>query len=191
MYTNTHPYPRAPCPHYKCGGFPADHEVELNAAPTEDKGPLQIRDEKWCRHENYTSEFMLEADIPLDKCKKLNFISHNDRYCQPNGSSCRYRRDHPVQTAARVLAFLLGYDIQGTDHLLLTQKQDGTTMLNLEAEQGMNGIWRALATRKTLFRGVQFSYGKSKPSDTLKPVILIAESCQSGIRRSGHLGNAG
>ena len=55
----------------KCGGFPADHEVELNAAPTEDKGPLQIRDEKWCRHENYTSEFMLEADIPLDKCKKL------------------------------------------------------------------------------------------------------------------------
>ena len=29
------------------------------------------------------------------------------------------------------------------------------------------------------------------PSDTLKPVILIAESCQSGIRRSGHLGNAG
>ena len=28
------------------------------------------------------------------------------------------------------------------------------------------------------------------PSDTLKPVILIAESCQSGIRRSGHLRNA-
>ena len=32
----------------------------------------------------------------------------------------------------------------------------------------------------------------SEPSsDTLKPVILIAESCQSRVRRSGYLGNSG
>ena len=121
--------------------------------PTEEKGPVRIRDGKWYRHRDYTSEFMLEADISLEKCKELNFISHNKRYCQLDGSSCRYKEDHPVQTAARVLAFVLGYDNKGTDHLVLTQKQDGTSVPNLEAKQGINGIWRALANRKTYFRG--------------------------------------
>ena len=121
--------------------------------PTKDKGPLRVRDGIWYRHENYTSEFMLEADIPLEKCKDLDFISHNERYCQLSGSSCRYRRDHPIKTAARVLAFLLGYGIQGADHLFVTERQDSATILNFEAEQGVIGVLRALGNRKTQYRG--------------------------------------
>lgn len=121
--------------------------------PTKEKGPLRLRDGKWYRHKNYTSEFMIEADISLDKCKELTFIPHNERYCQPNGSSCKYRRDHPVQTAARILAFFLGYDVQGADHLFLAEDQDGTTTLSFHTEQGVNGVWRALANRKRYFRG--------------------------------------
>ena len=55
--------------------------------------------------------------------------------------------------AGRVLAFLLSSNLHTADPVFLEERQDGTTSLNSEADQGVNGIWWALGSSKKHFRG--------------------------------------
>ena len=121
--------------------------------PAKDKGPLRLKNGEWYYNGDYTSEFMLEDDIPLTTCQGLRFISHHAMYCSRYGSSCKYKNDPDVRTASRLLALILGLDIQSIDHCLISEKKDGTRVPHFNAEQGLNGIFRALAGTRSRFAG--------------------------------------
>lgn len=75
--------------------------------PSSDDGPLRQDKGIWYRNPNYTSEFMLEADIPLDDCIGLDFIQHHSTICRPYRSACTDRSSPPPapgRPSPRVLA---------------------------------------------------------------------------------------
>jgi len=73
--------------------------------PTTDDGPLKRKGKTWYWNRDFTSEFMVEADLSLSLCKKLSFIRHHETICRLNGPSCPEKRiDHPT-TGGRIMAF--------------------------------------------------------------------------------------
>ena len=122
--------------------------------PEKHKGPLQKRRGKWYWNANCTSEFMLEGDIPLRKCISLSFVRHYPNFCRMDKFTCKYKDDTPQRTAGRVLAFILSSTINRSNRGLLREKQEETVRLNVEAENGVAGIWRALGSREKNFFGV-------------------------------------
>jgi hypothetical protein len=55
--------------------------------PATDKGPLRERDGVWYWNGTYTSEFMIESDLPLRRCTSVSFIKHKRNICRLHGSS--------------------------------------------------------------------------------------------------------
>src|ERR1700720_3944377 len=47
--------------------------------PETDDGPLKQRGSDWYWNGTYCAEFMVEADLSLDLCWKIEFVSHNPR----------------------------------------------------------------------------------------------------------------
>jgi len=56
--------------------------------PMTDDGPLQLRNGTYYWNGNYTSEFMIEDDLSLDRCTGIRFVAHHQQYCSPIGNSC-------------------------------------------------------------------------------------------------------
>jgi len=113
--------------------------------PIQERGPIRFKNDRWYWNSQYTSEFMLESDLPLSIAKDLSFVGH---------SKCRESQKCPEQNtawniaAAQTLAFLLGNDIHCVDHLLR-----GGSDLNSEAESYVNYLWSALGRKEDRFDG--------------------------------------
>ena len=121
--------------------------------PNSDKGPVRRRKERWFWNDRFTSEFMLEADIPLRKCTGLGFVSHHPAICRTHPRVCNYRDDSPETTAGLLLAFILGFDIRSANHALIEENGDRSKRLTRETDQGIRGLWRALAAKHKKFSG--------------------------------------
>jgi len=74
--------------------------------PRRDDGPLRMRDGKWYRRGNMTSEFMITADLRLRRCIGIDFVKHHHRHCSLYGSSCPdiNRQPQPHRTGGMLLA---------------------------------------------------------------------------------------
>lgn len=128
--------------------------------PASDKGPLRERDGVWYWNGTYTSEFMIDSDLPLRRCTGLAFINHRPDRCRLNGSSCTDRTAPPYRTGGRVLAFLLGNDLHAVDRVLKTPVAPRRRRpLSDAVDVGIDGILRALGNKKSRFAG-----GISRPA---------------------------
>jgi hypothetical protein len=122
--------------------------------PATAKGPLRERDGTWYWNPDFTSEFMIDADLGLDRATGFEFITHHRDYCRLNGNGCRDKRASPHQTGGRVLAFILGNDIHVLDHLLGKPSIfDKTRKLSDTVDIGISGIRSALGATKDMFGG--------------------------------------
>lgn len=122
--------------------------------PASDEGPLRERDGVWYWNDTYTSEFMIDADLPLRRCTGFAFINHRPDRCRLNGSSCTDRTAPPYRTGGRVLAFLLGNDLHGVDRVLKTPVAPRRGRpLSDAVDVGIDGIMRALGNNKSRFAG--------------------------------------
>src|SRR6266436_2563267 len=63
--------------------------------PAKDEGPLRLKDGQYYWNGEYTSEFMIEDDLSLDRCTGLDFVLHNQQYCRPFGNGCEDRKKQP------------------------------------------------------------------------------------------------
>jgi hypothetical protein len=78
--------------------------------PEADDGPLRFKDAKYYWNGDYTSEFMIEDDLSLDRCNGVSFIAHHAQYAVPLGLTARTeshsrRRSEPA--GGYCLLFLL------------------------------------------------------------------------------------
>jgi hypothetical protein len=111
--------------------------------PEKDDGPLQLRGGKYYWNDAYTSEFMIEDDLTLDRCTGIRFVMHHETYCSSLGSSCPDRIQQPSvhKTGGRILAFVIGHGIHDIDHLL---KPAGGVQPFTELDTAFDGLSRAL-----------------------------------------------
>jgi hypothetical protein len=120
--------------------------------PRRDNGPLRLRDGKWFRAGNLTSEFMVEEDVKIDRSATLDFVSHHPRYCSLNSGACEDigRQPSPQKTAARMLAHVLAQGQHGIDELW---KPPHMLQALTPLEIGYSGLWLDLTNSKTTFGG--------------------------------------
>lgn len=153
--------------------------------PESDDGPLRKKKGKWYWNGEFTSEFMIEDDISLTDCTKLNFIDHHDSICRLNGPQCPARKQLVSKTGGQVLACILGNGLDEADHALLNPSDD--EKLHFVADGAVGGIWRALgakskyftgvimkaASRRAILRGALALYGSDQKAEAKKLVALL------------------
>jgi hypothetical protein len=90
--------------------------------PAKDEGPLRFQDGKYYWRGEYTSEFMIEDDLLLERCTGINFVLHHQNYCRPFGNGCedRQRQPHPSRTGGKMLSFVLGHELHILDKHIKT-----------------------------------------------------------------------
>ncbi len=131
--------------------------------PASDKGPLRKRSGIWYWNGEYTSEFLVEGDIPLDQCTDFDFVSHHGRLCSLHGRPCGYRGSRPDEAAGRVLSALLGNKLHTIDRVLKRRSRfDPSRRLSDAVDTGISGIIRALGSDKRQFGGVVGSAASRK-----------------------------
>jgi len=156
--------------------------------PSSAKGPLRKRSGIWYWNGDYTSEFLLEGDIPLDHCTGFDFVSHHGRYCGFHGQSCGYLGSRPDKAAGRVLSALLGSKLHAIDHVLNRRSRfDSDRKLSDAVDTGIIGIMSALgsnkrqlggvvrsaAFRKSVVRGALSLYGSGQTKAARELVALL------------------
>jgi hypothetical protein len=114
--------------------------------PETDDGPLRKIDETWYWNGRYTSEFMIDQDIPLAKVASFDFVSHAK--CRES-QSCDEEKNGYHSTGGQVMSFILGNGIHGLDKVLA---DDGD--LTSEANSTLISVYRALLPKGRKFDGV-------------------------------------
>jgi hypothetical protein len=114
--------------------------------PAKDEGPLRLMNGKYYWNYGFTSEFMIEDDLSLDRCTGLTFVTHHEQYCRPFGNGCedRTKQPSPQRTAGRMLSFILGSGLHILDKHF---KPPGANHPFTELYMGYEGLKRFLPTQ--------------------------------------------
>jgi len=112
-------------------------------------GPVKKQGENWYWNPNFSSEFMIEADLPLDQCYRLSFVNHHSNICRLFGSACPERERSEMFAGAAILGYLLGTGDKQLNQPLLAQIGSPTTTIRFAA----SGLWFSLVGRGTKLNG--------------------------------------
>ena len=151
--------------------------------PKTDNGPLKQKGGMWYWNGKYTSEFMIEDDLPLDMCTKIEFIKHHDKFCQHNGHSCPYLGAMPYQVSGTVMAFILGNSIHSVDSALSPDGKDryqidsGITCIYMalggDKSKRFTGEIKKSAPRQAILRGALTLYGSDQKTTAKELISLL------------------
>ncbi len=134
-----------------------DREVSSKVVaydPAVDKGPLREREGVWYFNGEYNSEFMIDGDLPLRRCKRVSFVRHRREICSLHGSSCTDRTASEFETGGRFLAHMLGDGLHGLDHAFRRPASMRSRLPLTDAvDVGVGGILKVLRDNPVLFAG--------------------------------------
>jgi hypothetical protein len=102
--------------------------------PRKSGGPLSLNRNEWFWNGSYTSEFMIDSDVELSRCRSIKTVSHHRRYCSlpPN---CREMNWGSHEAASLIITRLLGHGI-GSKHVREALLEKGR--LGFTAEDGLD-----------------------------------------------------
>lgn len=132
-------------------------------------GPLRKCGNAWFWNGNYTAEFMIDEEIPLKLCKKLEFIPHHRAICRLFKSSCKERDQDWTETSAQLLGYLIGTGTKDVNDALTPDvgRPDGKRAM-IMVEGGLGRLWVILGGGKSRsFVG---------PVNSMESAMLIARS---------------
>jgi hypothetical protein len=154
--------------------------------PANDEGPLRLKDGKYYWNHEFTSEFMIEDDLSLDRCTGLNFVTHHEQYCRPFGDGCEDRKNQPTsqRTGGRILSFILAKGLHVLDQHL---KPPGTNEWFSGLNLAYDGLKRSLSAQvkfagpislehncQNIVRGSLALYGADQVDQARKLLALIS-----------------
>lgn len=154
--------------------------------PKTDNGPLKQKGDMWYWNAKYTSEFMIEEDLLLNECKKMQFVNHNPEICQRNGSSCPYLGATANKASATVMAFILGNSIHSSDSALLPDGKNSKSdqfefsvyeirrILESKHKNFIGGIKKS-ASRQAVLCGALALYGSDQNGRAKELISLLAD----------------
>lgn len=102
---------------------PPKHDEIRLYDPRKDKGPVRRRRGAWYRRSNEVSHFLVEGDLPLNLCKKIDFVSHLECKRMQGGVSCAEKGVLSQVANLRLMAFILGNSIHSADDALSPERE--------------------------------------------------------------------
>lgn len=99
--------------------------------PATAKGPVVIRqDGTWSVNTGgFTSEFLIDGDIPLEDCIGIRFINHN--ICPSRGPTCPDLDTNPVLAAWRFLSAVMGRQLVSCRQQIVNEDSNHHSVANL------------------------------------------------------------
>jgi hypothetical protein len=79
--------------------------------PETARGPLRLHDDTWYWNGQYTSEFMLDTDLPLSRCVEIKTIAHRGDRCRLHRPRCAEAGRSIWSTGAQTLAYVIAQDL--------------------------------------------------------------------------------
>jgi hypothetical protein len=129
---------------------PASLQDVVPYDPEKMDGPVKKMGGNWYWNPNFSSEFMIEADLSLDLCYSLNFVNHHSDICRLYGAACTERQQLAMFAGAAILGYLLGTGDTRLNHALLPKNgMPNAFSLRMAA----SGLWFALVGRGTTLKG--------------------------------------
>ena len=114
-----------------------------------EEGPLRTVDGLWYWNYTYTGEFLLEASLLLNDCRKADFIRHHAQYCAIGG--CQDQGKEGDGAAGRVIAYVLSRKTSAIDKPLIVT--DPKKSLSTAVERGLSQICMALGAISGKLKG--------------------------------------
>ncbi|WP_284273981.1 hypothetical protein [Bradyrhizobium iriomotense] len=113
--------------------------VQLYDADREE-GPLRHVDGVWHWNDTHTGEFLLESNLWLGDCRKVDFIKHHAQLCAIGG--CAEQGKDGDGAAGRVIAYILSRGSTAIDKPLIVT--DPKKALSSGVERGLSHVRMAL-----------------------------------------------
>ncbi len=88
-------------------------------------GPLRLRNGRWYWNETYTSEFMVDADLPLRRCIQIKSISHRADRCRLYSPNCAEANRSIWENGAQILAYVIARDLTRVRHCFVRRTTSG------------------------------------------------------------------
>jgi hypothetical protein len=136
--------------------------------PAKDNGPWILEDGEHLWNGSFCLEVMLERDIPLSDCTKIDFTRHHDNQCciEP-WWECRDRGVESGESTLRFCAWLAAN--KGGE--AVPDRPDGTSATEQVALGTIEDAWGRTARRvRRLFKNV-------KPVGRIEMSVVLARSC--------------
>ena len=157
--------------------------------PANDNGPLRYVDGKWFANLSFTSEFLVEDDLPMHACRRIDFVQHHPSVCKDYGSQCEYKI-WPFEARFLVLANVVANSIHSVDNLLWS---DGTRPNHVDefvsyfegiftADVDFNGVVRKRRDSDSLLLGVLSLCGSLQRAEGLELLSLFKK--EASVRRA-------
>ena len=113
-----------------------------------------------------TSQFLVEGDLSIDLCKRIDFVDHVDRKCVHYGNSCVEKGMLSQQANPRIMAYILARDVHRADVFLSPEKAKslpdfgirGLVRELMEGDWEFNGKIRKRRCRESVLRGALLLY---------------------------------
>lgn len=145
---------------------PPQHRKIRLYDPRKDKGPVRKKRGSWYYRCDRTSHFLIEGDLSIDLCTRVDFVDHVDGWCVRNGDWCPEKGRLSLQTNLRMMAFVLGCGIHSADRFLDpgTPKSLGDFGIHDLVRELKEGDWKFDGTvrkrrcREAVLRGALLLY---------------------------------
>ena len=124
--------------------------------PQENKGPVRSKRGSWYYRSDRTSHFLVEGDVSIDQCTKIDFVDHVDCKCLSYSDSCSEKGRLSQQTSPRMMAYVLGRGIHSVDNFLSPEK--AKTL----GDFGIRGLIRELKEGDWKFKGTVSNRNRSE-----------------------------
>jgi hypothetical protein len=105
-----------------------DSDIEAEVIPYDprtDDGPLILKDGKWYRNSQLTSEFMLAFNLNLTNCKHIDFVDHHPVTCSKKGRHCPHLGAEKSRIGSMFLAYILSHNDKAVRRLFLKRDRTG------------------------------------------------------------------
>ncbi|MXY57338.1 MAG: hypothetical protein F4Y41_13255 [Gammaproteobacteria bacterium] len=96
------------------GKYAGDERVR-RYDPRQDRGPLRRIGGKWYCNGSDVSEFIVDEDIALSECTKMDFVDHHPDYCSEHGRRCEFRGTQGMAVRGPMLGFMLSRGVHVVD----------------------------------------------------------------------------
>jgi len=168
-----------------------DHEQSAfslvqNYDPETAQGPLRLRDGAWYWNGQYTSEFMVDADLPLRRCVEIKTITHRRDRCRLHPSSCAEADRNTWSTGAQVLAHVIARELTGVRRCIMHRSDGGVddpgsslrdtleVLLHELTEEEPHGPITSARRSQAAMKGALLLYGAGQFDDAKEVVRTLA-----------------
>jgi hypothetical protein len=93
--------------------------------PATARGRLRLRNGVWYWNGEYTSEFMLDTDLPLRRCVEISAIPHRGDRCRLYPSNCSDADRSTWSNGAQTLAYIIARDLRRVRHCFVRPTSSG------------------------------------------------------------------